>query len=126
MNGCFEKGWYDACAVMMRRLVEISLIEAFEHKGVADKIKAKDGNYVQLTEMISRALSERKLTLSRNCKNALPRLRGVGHMSAHGRYFIARPVDLRKAQPDFRVVVEELLHHAGLLSCGDLPDSERT
>ncbi len=22
INGCYEKGWYDACAVMIRRLVE--------------------------------------------------------------------------------------------------------
>ena len=29
MNGCYEKGWFDGCAVMMRRLLEISIIEAF-------------------------------------------------------------------------------------------------
>ena len=39
MNGCYSSEWYDASAVMMRRLVEIAIIEAFEKKGVAHKIK---------------------------------------------------------------------------------------
>ncbi len=58
MNGCFSQAWYDASAVMMRRLLEISLIEAFEAKGIAAKIKDAAGNYLQLSELISRALNE--------------------------------------------------------------------
>jgi hypothetical protein len=37
MNGCFEAGWFDASAVMMRRLLETSIIEAFEAKGLDAK-----------------------------------------------------------------------------------------
>jgi hypothetical protein len=32
MNGCRREGWHDACGVMMRRLIEIVIIEAFEKK----------------------------------------------------------------------------------------------
>jgi hypothetical protein len=33
INGCYEQGWFDACAVMMRRLLETLIVEAFErHK----------------------------------------------------------------------------------------------
>ncbi|WKZ11115.1 MAG: hypothetical protein QY320_08275 [Gammaproteobacteria bacterium] len=116
MNGCFDVGWYDGCAVMMRRLVEICIIEAFEHKKIAQKIKTADGNYVHLTELVTRALTEPALPLTRNAKKLLPPLRDVGHLSAHGRYFLARKEDLEKVQPGCRVVVEEFLHHAGLLS----------
>jgi len=116
MNGCFTQGWHDACAVMMRRLIEVSIIEAFEHKDIARKIKGTDGNYVQLTDLIARALSEQALPLSRNAKKQLPELRDVGHMSAHGRYFLARKEDLEKIQPGCRIVIEEFLHHAGLLT----------
>jgi len=114
MNGCFNQGWNDACAVMMRRLIEISIIEAFEHKGIAQKIKGGDGNYLHLTDLVARALAEPTLPLSRNAKKHLPQLRDVGHMSAHGRYFLAQKGDLEKVQSGCRVVVEELLHHAGL------------
>lgn len=115
MNGCFTSGWYDGAAVMMRRLLEISIIEAFEGKKVAAQIRDKDGNYFQLTELISRTLSEPALPLSRNAKKALPGLRDVGHMSAHGRFFTAKKEDLESNRAGCRVVVEELLHHAGLV-----------
>ena len=29
INGSYEKGWFDACAVMMRRLLETLIIEVF-------------------------------------------------------------------------------------------------
>ena len=115
MNGCFREGWYDACAVMMRRLVEIAVIEAFEHKGIANKIKDANGNYFQLTELIDRALAEAALKLSRNAKTELPKLKNLGHRSAHGRYFTAQKPDIEKMEDGVRVVVEELLTHAGLL-----------
>lgn len=115
MNGCFAQGWYDACAVMMRRLIEISIIEAFEHKGIASKIKGGDGNYLHLSDLVAAAIVEPALTLSRNTKKLLPQLRDVGHMSAHGRHYLARREDIERVQLGCRVTVEEFLHHAGLL-----------
>jgi hypothetical protein len=115
MNGGFTSGWYDAAAVMMRRIVEISIIEAFEGKGIAHKIKDGNGNYFQLTDLIRMALAAPAWTLSRNTRGALPNLRDVGHMSAHGRYFTASSEDVERLRPSCRIVVEEFLHHAGLL-----------
>lgn len=114
MNGCFSQGWYDASAVMMRRLLEIAIIEAFEAKGIAAKIKNANGDYLQLSDLISRALNEATWTLSRNCRKALPALRDAGHNSAHGRYYCARREDLEGLRAGCRVVIEEFLHHAGL------------
>src|SRR5687768_3640064 len=45
VNGCYERGWFDACAVMIRRLLETLIIEAFEANGLADKIKNASGDY---------------------------------------------------------------------------------
>src|SRR5260221_10228511 len=39
MNGCMREGWYDACAVMMRRLVELVIIETYEHHSIEDRVK---------------------------------------------------------------------------------------
>ena len=114
MNGCFAQGWYDACAVMMRRLIEIAIIEAFEHMGLTTKIQDRNGDYLQLSDLITKALGEPAIRLSRNAKKYLPQLRDVGHMSAHGRTFHARREDVERVQLGCRVVVEEFLHHAGL------------
>lgn len=114
MNGCYSSGWYDAAAVMMRRLIEIAIIEAFEARGSAANIKDASGNYLQLSDLVTAALAETAWTLSRNSRKALPSLRDVGHMSAHGRYFSARKDDLDALKPGCRVVIEEFLHHAHL------------
>jgi Domain of unknown function (DUF4145) len=115
MNGCFVQGWYDACAVMMRRLMEAAIIEAFEGKGIADNAKNVKGDYLQLSDLIDRALGEKTWNLSRNTKTYLPKMRDVGHMSAHGRYFTAQRSDIEKVQQGCRIVVEEFLRIAGLL-----------
>lgn len=115
MNGCFHSGFYDACAVMMRRLFEISIIEAFEHKGVGHLIKNGSGDYLQLSDLVAKTLAEPMINISRNSKKALPKLRDNGHLSAHGRSYFAQKSDLERIQADFRVAVEELLRIAGLL-----------
>ncbi len=115
MNGSFEMGWYDACAVMMRRLVEVSIIEAYEGRKIEARIKNLNGDYLQLTDLVKHALGEPALGLSRNTKGLLPQLRDVGHMSAHGRFFTAHKSDIEKVRKGCRVVVEEFLHKAGVL-----------
>jgi hypothetical protein len=115
MNGCFREGWFDGCAVMMRRLVEIAIIEAFEHRKIENRIKDGNGNYYQLTELVDRTLEEPALRLSRNAKTELPKLRNIGHRSAHGRYFTAQKSDIAKIEDGVRIVVQELLMHADLL-----------
>jgi hypothetical protein len=115
MNGCYSAAWYDAAAVMMRRLLEASMIEAFEGKAMSHKIKDGRGDYLQLSELIDRAMAESTWSLSRNTRRALPHLRDVGHMSAHGRYYLAKKDDIERIRPGCRVAIEEFLHHGGLL-----------
>ena len=115
MNGCFSVGWHDASLVMMRRLLEICLIEAFEARGITAKITDANGNYLQLSDLIRATLSEPIWNLSRNAKTSLPRLRSLGHMSAHGRHFNARKSDVEDIRKDCRIIIEEVLHHAKLL-----------
>jgi hypothetical protein len=114
LNGCYQNGWRDASMVMMRRLLEIGIIEAFEAKDIAHKITGPDGNYFHLSKLVDLTCAEQALPLSRNTKKALPKLKELGHLSAHGRHFTARQDDVEKVQSDFRIAIEELLHHAGL------------
>lgn len=115
INGCFAAGWYDACAVMLRRLIEICIIEAFEGCGIAAAIKNATGDYLDLSDLVDRTLINSSWTLSRNAKRFLPQLRDLGHQAAHGRYFTAKAADIERVRGACRTVVEELLHHARLL-----------
>jgi len=114
INGCYEHGWFDACAVMIRRLVETLIIEAFESHGIAEKIKKPNGDFLYLSDLIDRTLTETAWNLSRNTKTALPRLKVVGDSSAHSRRFVAHRSDIDRRQEDLRVAVQELVYVAGL------------
>ena len=115
INGTYEYGWYDACAVMLRRLVESLIIEAYIFKGIADKIQ-EDGSYVSLARLIDRACKEPKLRLSATTKRTLPRLKKLGDLSAHKTEYNTRRRYIDNLLDDFyldmQVVVEELVYKA--------------
>jgi hypothetical protein len=101
---------------MMRRLLESSIIEAFEAGKIAAKIKdATTGDFFQLTALINAALAEPSWNLPRNVRKELINLRDLGHRSAHNRYYLAKMTDIDRHSGVFREAVEAFLHLAGLL-----------
>jgi hypothetical protein len=110
------QGWYDAAAVMMRRLLETAIIEAFEAHHIDGKIKNAQGDFFQLSDLVGAALAETTWNLSRNTKKSLPNLRDVGHISAHSRRYTAQKGDIGKISQDARIAIEEFLHLAGLIT----------
>ncbi len=107
-------GWYDACAVMIRRLIETLIIESFEKASIADKIKNDNGDFLYLKDLIAKCLSETCWNLGRGCKQALPKLKDIGDKSAHSRRFNAQRGDLDPLLKDVREVVQELIYLSGL------------
>ena len=114
INRSYSSTSYDACAVMMRRLLEMLIIEAFEHHGIATKIKGGSGDFLQLGDMIPVVLAETKWNLGRNSKRALPRLKDIGDKSAHDRRYNAKRQYIDELIIDLRTVAEELLYLAAL------------
>jgi hypothetical protein len=115
MNGSYSAGWYDACAVMMRRLLESAIIEAFEARKIDGKIKDKNGDFFQLTALIKAALAETAWNLPRNVKKHIESLRDLGHTSAHNRYYLAKQSYIDELKGVYREAVEAFLHIGNLL-----------
>jgi len=115
INGAFEHGWFDACAVMIRRLLETLIIETFEAHGLANKIKNPAGDFLYLRDLVSKTVAESSWNLSRNTKAALPRLKDVGDKSAHSRRFNAHRGDIVGLVDDLRVTVQALVYLAKLM-----------
>jgi len=114
INGTYENGWYDACAVMIRRFLEILIIEVFEQYHTAHKIKNPNGDFYFLSDLITNTLNEPTWNLSRNTKTALPKLKDIGDKSAHSRRFNAVRSDIDRLLPDLRVASQELIYLAKL------------
>jgi hypothetical protein len=114
INGTYEHGWFDACAVMIRRLVETLIIETFEAQGAAQKIKNLNGDFLHLADLVNATLAEGSWNLSRNTKQALKDLKDVGDKSAHSRRFVAHRWDIDSLRSGLRVATQELIALAGL------------
>jgi hypothetical protein len=118
LNGSFHHAYYNAAAVMLRRLLETLIIEAYEYLNRETEIKDGGGNYLMLSDLADRACGEKGhkgLHLGRDSKKALKDAREVGNLSAHARRFIAHAGDLTKLQAGMRLLVQELIQLADLV-----------
>ena len=113
INGTYERGWYDACAIMLRRLLEMLIIEAYVANGMKDKIKGENGRFLRLNGLIRRACSESSWALDDNGA-ILRRLNAIGNWSAHKRRFVANRDDIDKHVSELRIVIQELVFLAKL------------
>jgi len=115
INGSYENGWFDACAVMIRRLMETLIIEVYEHHGIDSRIKNAAGDFYHLSDLIDRVLAETVWNLSRNTKRGLQKLKSTGDLAAHNRRYTAHRGDIDdRILDDLRVITQEFLDLAGL------------
>lgn len=110
INITYESGCYDACAVMVRRLVETLIIEMFESRSIAYKIKNPNGEFYYLKDLIIFCTAESVWNLSRNSRRSLDKLKDVGDKSAHNRYFNAQRRDIDNIKSDLRGSSQEALY----------------
>jgi hypothetical protein len=119
LNGCFHHAYYNAAAVMLRRLLETLIIEAYEHLERETEIQDGGGNYLMLSDLTERVCGEKGhkgIHLGRDSKKALKDARSVGNWSAHARRFLAHAGDLTSFQAGIRLLVQELIQIADLVS----------
>lgn len=112
VNGCYSHGHYDACAVMLRRMIETLIIECFEAYGIDSVIKDHRGEFLNLKEMIARFLSQDAWNIGRDARRhleKLPKIKGVGDLSAHNRRFNATRNDIDRIADAARVTIQELV-----------------
>jgi hypothetical protein len=105
-NRCYEAACYNACAAMLRRLVESLIIEAYEHHGIAYKIK-EGTEFVQFGALIGKSCAEAALRLTTSTKRLLPQLKFLGDLGVHNRMALVRKDDLDRLHNALRGGIEE-------------------
>ena len=110
LNAAYEYSLFDCCAVMCRRLLETLIIESYEVAGIANTLKANDGNFMMFSGLLGGIERDNTLGLSRNCIKGLKDFKKLGDLSAHNRRFNARQNDIDRIRDDIRIASEELLH----------------
>lgn len=107
-NRCFQNDCYDACAVMARRLLETLIIEVFEKKGIANKIKDSNGNYLMFTDLVGKLINALETPVGRTTKKELPNTALVLNNCAHSRTFNIGRSQLSQHQTVIVIAVQEL------------------
>lgn len=64
INSSYEHNLFDCCAVIMRRLLEILLIETYVTSGLEDEIKLENGYYLNLDKIIDKVDNSKKIRFS--------------------------------------------------------------
>ena len=109
-NGCYEHQWYEACSVMIRRLVEMLIIAVYEADNRAQDIKdPRSGEFFMLSGLVDILLNDSSVNLGRETRKSLPLIKSLGDRGAHTRFYMARKEDVDKVLHDLRVLVDELL-----------------
>lgn len=114
INVTYSNACYDACAVMIRRLLETLIIECFENYHIADQIQDASENYLPLEELVIRVGECKSWQLGRNTKKGLKSLKETGDLAAHSRRYVAHRKDIDGLATALRVSAQELALIAGL------------
>jgi hypothetical protein len=113
INGSFDSGFYDSCAVLCRRLMESLLIEIYVSQKRHHEIQ--DGRtFHRLEKIIGYASSDKSLTLGRNTPKTMLEVKQLGDTAAHDRVYITHETDITLIRARLRKMIQELLHAAGI------------
>ncbi len=107
---CYDYKLFDASAVMLRKLMETLIIEAFEKYKDADSIKDDDGNFYYLSSLIQLLLASNNWTISRNARKGFIKIKELGDLSAHNRRYWATKQDLESRIESIRICIQELVN----------------
>lgn len=116
INASYENNIFDGCAVLMRRLLEILLILAYQEKKLDHAVQDANGQFKQLNDIIDDAIVNKSLALSRNTKDGLHVFRKLGNFSAHKIYYNANRKSIESMILDYKATIEELLYKSNLRS----------
>jgi hypothetical protein len=112
INGTYQSGFYDACAVMCRRLLECLLLLAFERAAKGQVIRDASGEYRSFADIIGLAASNRHLKLARGAGAIMGKIDYVGDLAAHHPTYTTRQKDIDEQRLGFARVIAELVQLA--------------
>ena len=113
INGSYEFGFYDATAVLCRRLMESLLIEVYIHEKRTDEIR-QGGACFQLERLIAHVRQDTQLALSRNALRSMTEIKQLGDTAAHDRVYTTQQADIDDLRARFRRLIQELLVLSGI------------
>jgi hypothetical protein len=108
-NGCWERGWHEACVLLLRRLVETLIIELYHQRGWIADIRDPDGSFFKLQKLVDKVCGDGRIGLGKNAKRGLQEVKKFGDIAAHDHRVKVRKSDLEPHRIDLRLACERLV-----------------
>lgn len=113
INVSYDTGSFDACAVMLRRLMESLLIEIYTVGGRQAEIR-QGAVFMQLSGILTYFSGDAAITKGRHLVRDLSLIKDVGDTAAHDRTYITPKQDIDDNRTAMRRAINELLVLAGI------------
>jgi len=113
INGSYDAGFYDGCAVLCRRLMETLIIEIYLHAGRHHDIQA-NGVFLPLERLLGYIKGDAWVPLGRTAPKTMNEVKQLGDTAAHDRTYVTKQLDIDDIKARYRKLVGELLMLAGL------------
>lgn len=114
INGSYDCGFFDCCAVMCRRLMETLIIEVYVASSRVSEIEEGKNKFKPLEQLIKIISSDKQVHLNRNTPGVLNKVKKLGDTAAHHRTHETDPIEIDEVKDDYRRIIQELLVLAGL------------
>lgn len=113
INGAYDYGFFDACAVLCRRLMESLVIEVYLSRGRHAEVQ-QNGVFVSLDRLLTRIKGDGTLALGRSSPKTMDEVKQIGDTAAHDRTYITQQGDIDDMKGKYRKLISELLVLAGV------------
>lgn len=113
INGTYQFGFLDCCAVLCRRLMESLIIETYVSKNRQHEIQV-NGVFVSLEKLIGHIRNDKQITLNRNSPATMDEIKQLGDTAAHDRTYITQPIDINDLKSRYRKLIDDLLAISGI------------
>jgi hypothetical protein len=114
INGSYQYGFFDACAVLARRLMESLIIEIYICQKRHSDIQA-NGIFLGLEALIGIISSDTNVPLSRSIPATMRLVKDLGDVAAHDRTYLSRKDDIDDLKQRYRRMIAELLRLSGIV-----------
>lgn len=113
INGAYDYGFFDACAVLCRRLMESLIVEIYLSRGRHHEIQ-QNGVFVPLERLLAHIKSDGTIVLGRAIPKTMGDVKQIGDTAAHDRTYITQQGDIDDLKGKYRKMMGELLVLAGI------------
>lgn len=115
INGCWERGYLEACAMVIRRLTETLICELYAKRGWEDELKDPSTHeFVGLKSMVNKICGDPRIGLAKRVQEGLKKIKELGDIAAHDFKVRIRKGDLEGARSSVRFTCERLIYEVGV------------